>query len=48
MDREAIAFRVAEGIPARLKQIPNWQERLRSYVYLLVMKHGELMKDGEV
>jgi hypothetical protein len=47
MDRDAIAFRVGEGIPVRLKQIPNWQERLRSYVYLLVMKHGESVKDGE-
>jgi hypothetical protein len=48
LDREAIAFRVGEGIPARLKQIPNWRERLRNYVNLLVMKHGETMKDGEV
>jgi hypothetical protein len=48
MDRDAIAFRVAEGIPARLKQIPNWQERLRSYVYLLVMRHRESLKDGEI
>ena len=48
LDREAVAFRMAEGIPARLKQIPNWQERLRNYVNLLVMRDGATMKDGEV
>jgi hypothetical protein len=46
MDRDAIAFRVAEGIPAKLKDIPDWKERLRSYVYLLVMRHGESQGDG--
>ncbi|MGB8701000.1 MAG: hypothetical protein WCD18_16430 [Thermosynechococcaceae cyanobacterium] len=56
MDRDAkafgtlrYAFRVRQGIPAKLKRIPNWQARLRNYVELLVMKEGaqQTMKDGE-
>ncbi len=48
---KSFAFRVRQGTADKLKQIPNWQGRLRNYIELLVMREQRQMKrieDGEV
>jgi len=43
LDRQAIAFKPRKGVTAKIKQIPNWQARLRSYADLLVKRHEQEM-----
>lgn len=36
LDKDPICFKVKPGVKAKLKTVPNWQERLREYVDELV------------
>jgi hypothetical protein len=36
LDKDPICFKVKPGVKAKLKAVPNWQERLREYVDELV------------
>jgi hypothetical protein len=36
LDKQPICFKGYEGQKAQLKAVPNWQGRLREYVYQLI------------
>jgi hypothetical protein len=44
LDKEVIGFRGYEGQKESLKAVPDWQERLREYVDLLIAT--QTSKDG--
>lgn len=32
LDRDPVCFKVKPGVKAKLKAVPDWQERLREYI----------------
>lgn len=40
LDKQIIGFRGYEGQKDKLKNIPDWQEKLRIYVEKLIKEHG--------
>lgn len=45
LDREAIAFKGRLGQKEKLKNVPDWQERLRDFVDELIAKSEELLQN---
>ena len=41
LDTKPVSFKPRQGQLEKLKTIPDWQERLRNYVDILIKKHGE-------
>ena len=41
LDKQIIGFKGFEGQKEKLKNIPNWQNKLRNYVDLLIEEYGE-------
>lgn len=41
LDKQVIGFRGYEGHKEKLKNIPDWQNKLRNYVDSLIKEHGE-------
>ncbi|MEM7725957.1 MAG: hypothetical protein AAF208_06230 [Cyanobacteria bacterium P01_A01_bin.45] len=41
LDKQIIGFKGYEGQKEKLKNIPDWQKKLRDYVNLLIEEHGE-------
>ncbi|AUB36112.1 hypothetical protein COO91_02013 [Nostoc flagelliforme CCNUN1] len=44
MDKDPVCFKVKLGVKAKLKAVPNWQERLRECVDRLIA--GQRESDG--
>jgi hypothetical protein len=38
LDKDPVCFKVKAGVKAKLKAVPNWQERLREYVNQLIQE----------
>ncbi|MDJ0801174.1 MAG: hypothetical protein QNJ51_30950 [Calothrix sp. MO_167.B12] len=36
-----VSFKPRQGQLEKLKAIPNWQERLRDYIDMMIKEHGE-------
>lgn len=41
LDKQIIGFRGYEGQKNKLKNIPNWQDKLRQYVDYLIQEQSE-------
>jgi hypothetical protein len=39
-DSSPVCFKVEKGVKEKLKAVPNWQERLRSFVNELIEEAG--------
>ncbi len=41
LDKQIIGFKGYEGQKDKLKNVPDWQNKLRDYVDSLIEEHGE-------